>query len=85
MSNPVKVFTVVVAFGKGGIGGGCGDAVVTMPTGTGDTVLGITMSFLLPGGISSGGSTLGIAYFSNALYTRCMACVTSQNFIEKEM
>lgn len=72
MSNPVKFLTAVV-FGKGGIGGGCtGDVEATMPIGTGDIALGI--SFLLPGGINSGGSTLGIAYFSNALYTRCMAC-----------
>lgn len=64
-------------FGRGGIGGGCGDddtdIADAMPIGTGDLGLGIMMSFLLPGGINSGGSTLGIAYFSNALYTRCMA------------
>lgn len=30
-------------------------------------------SFFLPGGSSSGGRLLGMAYFSNALYTKCMA------------
>lgn len=75
-SNPVKLFTVV-AFGKGGIGGGCGDGDPDTMPGTGDLGLGI-ISFLLPGGINSGGSTLGIAYFSNALYTRCMACTINK-------
>lgn len=72
-SNPVKLFTAVV-FGKGGIGGGCDGDTAAMFIGIGDLVLGI-ISFLLPGGINSGGSTFGIAYFSNALYTRCMAYV----------
>lgn len=74
-SNPVKFFAAVV-FGKGGIGGGFddGDAVATTFIGIGDLALGI-ISFLLPSGINSGGSTFGIAYFSNALYTRCIAYI----------
>lgn len=64
-------------FGKGGIGGG---AVVIIPKAAGDFDTGIE-SFLLPGGINSGGSTLGIAYFSNALYTKCIACrIKKQNY-----
>jgi len=76
-SNPVKLFIVVV-FGKDEIDDGCNDDdidavdIVAMLIGMGDVVLGIT-SFLLPGGINSGGKILGIAYFSNALYTRCIA------------
>ncbi|KYM84221.1 hypothetical protein ALC53_05458 [Atta colombica] len=77
-SNPVKLLTVVV-FDKGGT---CdcddGGAVTAMPISVGDLVLEIIMSFLLLGGINSGGSTLGIAYFSNALYTRCIACIITQ-------
>ncbi|KYN32604.1 hypothetical protein ALC56_13085 [Trachymyrmex septentrionalis] len=74
-SNPVKLLRVVV-FDKGGACD-CDDngAVTVMPISVGDLVLEIIMSFLLLGGINSGGSTLGIAYFSNALYTRCIACI----------
>lgn len=78
-SNPVRFLTATL--GKGGIGGGGGCAADT-----GDLGLGIMISFLLPGGINSGGSTLGIAYFSNALYTRCMACNSNNNqdYIKKQ-
>lgn len=80
VSSPTRLFTEDM-FGSGGIGGGpttggTGDFATGGITGgiTGGMTGGMTMSFLLPGGISSGGNTLGMAYFSNALYTRCMAC-----------
>ncbi|KYM97984.1 hypothetical protein ALC62_11330, partial [Cyphomyrmex costatus] len=82
-SNPVKLLTVGV-FGKGGACD-CNDGAVTaMPISVGDLVLEIIMSFLLLGGINSGGSTLGIAYFSNALYTRCIAYIITK-LSKKEM
>jgi len=78
-SNAVKLFIVVV-FGKDGIDDDCNDGdieavdIAAMLIGMGDVALGI-ISFLLPGGINSGGRILGIAYFSNALYTRCIAYI----------
>lgn len=58
--------------GRGGIDGG---TVVITAIGAGDFGTGVVESFLFAGGINSGGSTLGIAYFSKALYTKCTACI----------
>lgn len=53
-------------FGTAGIGGTAGSTCMAPGM--------LIESFFLPGGSSSGGRQLGIAYFSRALYTRCIAC-----------
>ncbi|CAD1469596.1 unnamed protein product, partial [Heterotrigona itama] len=59
VSKPAILFTEGT-LGKGGIGGG---TVVITLIGAGDFGTGVIESFLFPGGINSGGSTLGIYPF----------------------